>query len=251
MPFEGRRTFLLFELTVTTAVVTCVRCLLRLEVVILLPECEIVIFIQPAISAVMKTGASFIKGIKMPISKQPVRLYVFYHDDVPQATERIVPRTYLMDCINELQKITGREFLIDYKSKVPGLTDIDYKALGQASLDEWIKRIRDYTQTHQLPRSKTERYLLVTQDNLDKRTMGITYSGHYALIASVFAYQTIAHELGHSFGATHEDAELQHNAFGGVCETYTYPERNPGRGNCYSYSLKNRERIRAFLSDAP
>ena len=72
-----------------------------------------------------------------------------------------------------------------------------------------------------------------------------------SFIASTTVYQAIAHEVGHSFDATHADGELSWNALGVVCETYMYPETDKLRANCYRYSAENRERITAFLSDAP
>ncbi|MEB0041767.1 hypothetical protein [Pseudomonas sp. MH10] len=183
----------------------------------------------------------------MSASKQPIRLLVFYHDDVDPSLQRLVPRNYLQDCIIEIQKITGRECIIDYRRSIAGVTDFNYKGHEKAVLDEWIGRVGVYVEQNGLSWKKTYRYLLVTKDKLNDRVLGVTYEGNNCLISSLVAYQNIGHELGHSFGATHEDAELQYNSFGVLSETFVYPHRDGKRGNAYRYSLKNRENIANFL----
>lgn len=183
----------------------------------------------------------------MTTSRQPVRLYFFYHDDVDASTRRIVPRNYLKDCIDELKKISGREFIIEYKASIAGLTDIPYRGTPTYVLAEWNRRVNDYAGKHNLPWSKTTRYVLITREQLDAVTLGIAYFQGGVAVASLVTYRTLAHELGHTFGATHEDAELSYNAFGVPCETYLYPARDGSRANCYHYSLKNRSNIADFL----
>lgn len=184
----------------------------------------------------------------MPTTKQPIRLYVFYHDDVDAATQRIVPRNYLKDCITELTKISGRPFVIEYKAAIPGLTDMHYNGNPDLALSEWRKRVLHFAAENNLPRhSKTTRYLLIINGMLSETVAGVAYLKGSAVIGSLKTYRTIAHELGHSFGATHEEAELQRNPFGVTCETYVYPVRSGDRANCYRYSLENRQNIAGFL----
>jgi hypothetical protein len=184
----------------------------------------------------------------MSVAKQPIRLFVFYHDDVDVATQRIVPRNYLKECIIEIQKVTGRECIIEYKRSIPGVTDFNYKGHEKTVLDDWIRHVGGYVEQNGLRWKKTYRYLLVTKDKLNETILGVTYLGNNCLIASLVAYQSIGHELGHSFGATHEDSELIYNSFGVLSETFVYPHRDGNRGNAYQYSVKNRENIANFLS---
>lgn len=185
----------------------------------------------------------------MSTTKQPIWLFVFYHDDVDAATQRIVPRNYLKDCIIEIQKITGRECIIEYRRSIAGVTDINYKGDAKAALDSWSASVGTYVVQNGLSWSKTHRYLLVTRHSLDETVLGVARHGGSCLIASLVTYQTIGHELGHSFSATHEDAELGYNSFGILSESFLYPHMSTARGNLYRYSAKNRERIANFFSE--
>lgn len=208
----------------------------------------IVLIWELDIPALHEVGRKFYKDIEMTTTKQPIQLYVFYHDDVEASTRRTVPRAYLKDCITELQQVTGRQFIMEYRHSIPGLTDIEYKGDAGRALSQWEGRVNHYADMNNLASDGLQRFLLVTQDSINEQVLGITRAWGVCLIASLTSYQTIAHELGHTLGAKHEDAELQRNAFGLVCETYVYPEHSTGRANCYQYSLKNRQNIAEFLA---
>lgn len=189
------------------------------------------------------------RDIEMTTTRLPIYLNVFYHDDVDEDTRRSVPRNYLKDCITELEKVLGRQFIIEYRHSIPGVTNVEYKGDVSAAVESWEGRITEYVKRNNLPQGKRYRYLLVMNDKINDQILGAVraYSGNP--LASLQAYQNIAHELGHSFGATHEDAELQYNAFGISCETYVYPFRDGARANCYRYSVKNRENMQRFFAD--
>lgn len=184
-------------------------------------------------------------------AKNPVHLYVFFHDDVEAKTRRSVSRAYLKDCIIELQKVTGREFIIDYRHSIPGVTDIAYKGDERSALGKWIATSNRYAAEHNLAADGLERFLLVTQYQINESVLGVAEINGSSLIASLTSYQTIPHELGHTMGATHEDAQLQHNAFGIPCATYLHEEVSDLRANCYQYSLKNRQNIAGYFAGRP
>ncbi|HXQ98922.1 MAG TPA: hypothetical protein VN798_00890 [Pseudomonas sp.] len=184
-------------------------------------------------------------------TKNPVHLYVFYHDDVDAKIRPSVPRAYLKDCIIELQKVTGREFIIDYRHSIPGVTDIAYKGDGGRAIRDWISVSSRYAAQNNLAADGTERLLLVTKHAINEELLGISVVNGSSLIASLTSYQTIPHELGHTMGATHEDAQLQHNAFGIPCATYMHEEVSDLRANCYQYSLKNRQNIAEYFAGRP
>jgi len=183
---------------------------------------------------------------------KPITLYIFVHDDVPSSIVSTLGRGYFKEFTEEISAITGRSFIFNEVRHVKGVTDHNYK--GQNLNDilwSWQKAAIGYKNDKGLEWGKTERYILVTKDSINDTVLGGAFPGKPAVIASTSSYQIIAHEIGHTFNATHEDGELSWNAWGGECETYMYHEVSSLRGNCYRYTPKNRERIKAFLSDAP
>lgn len=183
---------------------------------------------------------------------KPITLYIFVHDDVPGSIAHTLGRGYFKTFTEEISFITGRSFVFNEVRHVKGVTNHNYK--GENADDilwRWQKAADAYKNDKGLEWGKTERYILVTKDPINATTLGCAYPGKPAVIASTQSYQVIAHEVGHSFNATHEDAELGWNAWGGECETYMYHEISDVRGNCYRYTPQNREHIKAFLSDAP
>ena len=181
-----------------------------------------------------------------------INLYIFVHDDVPFSTVKVLGRSYFKDFTEEITKVTGRPFVFNELKKIPGMTDFNYRNEDvEDVLRRWEIAAQSYMQTNNLSWDKTDRYILVTAEGLNDRVMGVAYEKRPAVIATVQHYQVIAHEVGHSFNATHEDAELSSNPWGAVCETYLYPQIGAARAKCYRYTQKNRERIAAYLSDAP
>lgn len=182
----------------------------------------------------------------------PITLYIFVHDDVPTSIADALGRAYFKNFTDEITAISRRQFVFKEIRSLPGMTDFNYKNENQEdALQHWRVAAINYKNTHNLSWGKTERYILVTKDYINEQTAGISYEGQPPMIASTVHYQVIAHEVGHSFNATHENAELSWNAWGGICETYMHPEISTIRGNCYRFTKKNREHIKAFLSDAP
>ncbi|MFP3517996.1 hypothetical protein SB766_17575 [Pseudomonas sp. SIMBA_077] len=182
---------------------------------------------------------------------KPITLYVFVHDTVTLSSN-VIGRQYIKDFTDEITAITGRSFVFHMLRNIPGLTDMNYKAENpRDAIDRWTALALDYRNTRNLEWTSTERYILVINDTINEKVLGGAYERRPAVIASVSSYQVIAHEVGHSFTATHEDAELGWNPWGVVCETYLYPEIIKGRANCYRYTKKNRERIVNYLKDAP
>jgi Metallo-peptidase family M12B Reprolysin-like len=188
----------------------------------------------------------------------PIRLNVVIHDDVPEAMRERLESDYFAPWVKEMQQITDRRIDIRFNRDIPGISDLDYRiddrmqlayTLGGYNEDYWANR------GSALVNRRIDKTLLVVTDSyLPEDPTQPERAGEAELRgpagwASLKTYSAVGHELGHMFGATHENAQVMFN--GWFCESYTYPERNSVRSNCYRYSDKNREAIAAYLSEAP
>ncbi|MCY1412828.1 hypothetical protein D9M71_282460 [compost metagenome] len=182
----------------------------------------------------------------------PIKVTVFLHDDLPAHVREGVHYNYLASWEVEMKTLTDRQIDIEYISQRPPYTSFPYQEVPKAEL---IKNWTDLTQNYrkQIASSigsfKTNKYLLLTRNNINFETLGVANPGSTAAIASVNAYGTAAHELGHLFDATHEAAQLLYN--GWVCSTFTYPTHTIFYSSCPRYSDANRAAIRNYLSTAP
>lgn len=185
----------------------------------------------------------------------PITLYIFIHDDIPSsAANTLVPDHFAL-FTKEITRFTGRSFIFNEIRNIPGITDFEYISTSEngdiAALSRWAKIARRYQVKHRLRWGKTERYILVTQHSLTDTGLGIAYLKEPPLIACIKYAQVIAHEVGHSFNGTHEHAMLHVDASGAACESFIYAKSSNARAKCFRYTQANRERIAAFLSDAP
>ncbi|WP_040260357.1 reprolysin-like metallopeptidase [Pseudomonas massiliensis] len=188
----------------------------------------------------------------------PIRLNVVIHDDVPEAMHERLESDYFAPWVREMQRITDRRIDIRFNRDTPGISDLDYRIddrrrlvyiLGGYNEDYWANR-----GSAEVNRRIDKTLLLVADSYLPDDPSQPERVGEAELKgpagwASVKTFSAVGHELGHMFGATHENAEVLFN--GWFCESYTYPARLSLRSNCYRYSDKNREAIAAYLSEAP
>ncbi|TDV64359.1 hypothetical protein [Pseudomonas sp. LP_7_YM] len=185
-------------------------------------------------------------------AKLPIVLTLFLHDELSDTDIRNLDTNYFSWFTEDLESITDRKVEIVPILRTPGYTDFDYR-LGDAgkSLYEWDQRVIDYVIGENKPRSKRHKYLLITRDNLTLLTEGIAGSGKRSAIASLSAYRTIAHEVGHLLGATHSDGQLIGFPFALTCNTNMVASEVFFIKNCYRYSDRAKQSIRNYLKDTP
>lgn len=181
--------------------------------------------------------------------KKHVFIYLFCHDELNESYRRIIYRDYLKDCMYELEYVLGREIIVELHYAIPGFTDMNYKTeVGQErrTLERVADRAGRFAQENNLSYGRTYKYGLITLDNISDNLGGMAEVGGNFFMASLQGYQHIAHELGHTLNARHEDAEL---SFGlPPKQTYMYETSNALYAKDYRYSEANRQRMAEFLA---
>lgn len=181
--------------------------------------------------------------------KKPVFIYLFCHDDLDEGYRRIIYRDYLKDLMFELEQVFRREIIVELHYAIPGLTDLSYKTeLGEErrSLDAFASRGATFAQDNDLSYRHNYRYGLITRDGISSSVQGLAQVGRNFFLASVQGYQYIAHELGHTFNASHECAEVTLGI--PPKQTYMYEVNNPLYAKDYRFSDANRSRMADFLA---
>jgi len=185
------------------------------------------------------------------LTKMPLNLYVFLHDDIPQALRENISKDYFSWLRKDLESFTHRRVYVNFVHNVAPLTEYAYQGGNLTNiLSGWSDSVKDYADKNNLPINRRTKYLLLTNEKINGQTLGIAGQQHYAGIASLGSYPAAAHEIGHMLGGTHDHSEVLYKD-GWWCETNIFPTRVGVRANCYHYSDKNKEAIAAYLSESP
>ncbi|MEX5573089.1 hypothetical protein Q1J52_09170 [Pseudomonas lijiangensis] len=190
-------------------------------------------------------------GLSEAQEKRPLFLYVFLHDDIPAAERVNLKKDYFSWMIKDLESFTGRRVYLDIIDKKSTLSGFRYQTTDlQRGQQEWDSFVDRHIQENNLPRNGTTKFLLLTRNPVNEKTLGYTRERHYAAIASIQTYTTAAHEIGHMLGGLHEHSEVLFRG-GWWCETNITPTRQQIRANCYIYSAQNKKNIAEHLNQFP
>ncbi|MGE8321805.1 MAG: reprolysin-like metallopeptidase [Pseudomonas sp.] len=179
-------------------------------------------------------------------------VHVYLHDELAAVSEQSLHSDYLQHWEDEMHTFTSHPIEVVFHRDIAGITDIDYAASNDAAatLEAFNRAVAELKFQH-YPRG-INKSILVTESvfqTLDNgyETQGLAqFEGNFA-IASRGSYASLAHEIGHMLGATHENAEKQIKVWPLKCETYVFPQRAWDRAHCYRYSDANRDNITAHL----
>ena len=184
------------------------------------------------------------------MSKRPIMLIVFIHNDLKGSNEDQLYIDHLDWLADTIARISGRitEVTFVQPSDAPALSNLDYKTDDlddlfeslEAGLSKYISS--DKSAIHD---NSIYKFLLLTRDHINKKTLGVAYTPGHLGIASVDPKGTPAHEFGHMFNAKHQDS--------GEVITYWGPAKSIMYATAegavaFSFSSKNQESIRNYLN---
>jgi len=175
---------------------------------------------------------------------------VYPHDELADISDRQLQDDYFQHWLDEMRSFTQHPIEVFFQRAIPGLTDIDYRAMTSSQVLAAFTQEID-VQRSARPFSYMNKDLLLTRDSYDRSGLtfvaGLAHLGGTSAIASMTSYAAPGHEIGHLLSATHENASTGFN--GWFCETYMVPARIVLRSNCYRYSEQNRAAIVDYLRD--
>lgn len=190
-----------------------------------------------------------------PQDQRPIlTFWVFLHDDTAGVSQQHIHAGYvawwLADMRRQLPGYRLRTFYLDHHE---GMTDIAYGD-RPGGMWRWTSAAHAYAVEAQLPEqvpAHPYRFILLTRDYVAPSTMGLAVQGGDQAMASLAGpWSIVAHELGHTLGASHDDAAVWWS-YVWPCETNMYPTDHVMLSNCYRYTAANETRIQARLSQIP
>jgi len=207
--------------------------------------------------------------------KRPINLHIVIHEDLKGVDRNQLFNEHFSWLKTELEEISGRDihfsFLSPHEMRHMNYKHEDFGKAGQA----WAQEVEDLRDKLGFD-PDINKFLLLTKDDLAKGVAGTGVSDYAIAKAHSVAP---AHEVGHMFGATHEDAENYFNKEGKTISSlygesvalevirkipqfrriwgYQPSIMNGGdgiqqpQGQAYRFSDKNRENIRNYLKNIP
>lgn len=194
-------------------------------------------------------GFPFLATYASPV---PIRVTVFIHDDVPKNVRSSTFMRNVYPWTQEMQRITERDITVTYRERVPGITDIPYMdAQAIDNLAAMQKNLPDYlmTQNQANPDYRTEKFIVLTS-RYAGTLQGYATPAAYTGFAFTHVDTTAAHELGHMFGADHDDGGTT-DANGLWCQTFMPSVYDHELPTCNRYSDRNRQMIKRYLNASP
>lgn len=184
------------------------------------------------------------------MSKRPIMLIVFIHDDLKGSNKDQLYIDHFDWLVGTIARISGRTTDVTFvqPSDAPALSSLDYKTDDlddlleslEAKLSEYISS--DKSAIHD---NSICKYLLLTRDPINKKTLGIAYTPGHLGIASFDPKDTAAHEFGHMFNATHPDSS-EVTTYWGPAQSIMHATAE--KNVTLSFSSKNQENIRNYLN---
>lgn len=184
------------------------------------------------------------------MSKHPIFIYAFIHDDVKDPQRKIFEKFFL-PMIKEIEGFTGRRVSIQFIRNLQHYTDFQYRnENSDDTFYKWKILSSLYRDKNNLPQTKTTKFLLITNDQLNDQIAGIAGAASQYGIAALTSEINVGHEVGHMLDASHDHGEVLYRNLW-WCDSYMVPKTDFLTATCHVYTDANRQRISAFLSNVP
>lgn len=169
-----------------------------------------------------------------------INVHFVLHEDV-QMSDQDFHNEHVSNWLEHMRTdvVPGQDIRIHIHRQLEGLEAMPYGFEG--AIGNWRRLASPLANQLGGPDNRSVRLILVVQGDPTGTGLGVAYEGTPYAIASVRYSGTVAHELGHTFGATHEDAEKRW-----PCST-NMADFEAGFWPCHVYSATAQENIRAFL----
>ncbi|CAI8985918.1 Metalloendopeptidase [Pseudomonas sp. IT-P74] len=182
--------------------------------------------------------------------KRQIMLTVFVHEDLTGYNEDKLYLDHFDWIADTIARISARTMDVTFvpPSDAPFISNLDYKTEDLANLLNTLQdKILEYVESLQ-PDDYLHKFLLLTRDDINDKTLGVAYAPGIAGVASTTYKVTAAHEIGHMFNANHEDAEESVSTYYGPAKSTMYATADGPIA--FRFSKTNEENIRRYLNQA-
>ena len=187
------------------------------------------------------------------MSKHPLTLTTFIHEDLKDYNTDTLYQDHFDWILEEIARISGRTFDIVFvpPSDAPVIGAYEYKKEDEGeSLQGLFYQIGSYKRQMRANHNRmyddnTDKFLLLTRDDINNRVLGIANLPGQLAIASITTKTTVAHEIGHMFNANHEDFDENITTYYGPHHSIMDPY---ARSNAFAFSKKNQDNIVNYLN---
>ena len=183
------------------------------------------------------------------MSKLPITLTVFIHEDLKDFDQDLLYSQYFDWLEYTITKISGRAMYVTFvqPSDAPSLSNIDYKT---DDLEKLLTTMADQLTPYINAKNTSfdnsiQKFLLLTRDNINKEVMGVAFDSGALAVASITDYAAAGHEVGHMLSASHQDSDRSITPYYGTINSIMYA--TAGSTSC-RFSDKNEDNIRNYLN---
>jgi hypothetical protein len=197
--------------------------------------------------------------VEDPLAHTPT-FHVFVHDDLREHRVADLHARFTAWWAMDLLKVLPGEptIFVNYHSRIPWITDMDYE--HPDVLDRFAVALRQLSLHTGWPYGKSykHKFLLLTARPAVAKASGLAVVGQSEATASIQGrVSVVAHEFGHTLGATHEAATSGRIPTGAWsmmywygCDTNMHPVA-PSTFSCLRYSPANERAIRSYMRHGP